>query len=850
MHTCVYWLFVVVFFLFQKVSILRATENLILPNEDNSYTLYFKNKQRYVIRRSEESAYKNFLLYVEEIYKSTVIYPIKYVYDVPLGYFENLISYKKEDIKNKSLKEFCESQKQLYENKDGNQVCFCCYCTHPSLFPLYSQLKYKRKKLLCNKKDSNKDVILTLSCLKKQEEEYHGFYIQPSSNFFMLNVTMQQFDLNNELFINRNIKPPLDRKTYLLDSSTFKIDDEVFNIKIDFDVEKTHQGSSIEGNYIFMDAGMFKEKINIEDTFIDDEILGKSVIVEPNNLNDKGDSELVNTSNEKNGKEIAMQYERKMDVDKKWNDICHNNNKEFIECVKNNFYIGLEKKAHNFMDIRSYNNEKLNIYYDDSTKGESISFNHSLSNCYDFNNILERDCTIYMSIWNKEDIDKEINVFLNCEEQIVRDINSIKKKVYLYKKCETTVTIKFEPIINLSTTKCYIEITKEVSKIVEKERKGNIRENAKDNLEKNKTDQNEYHLFDANETENENQTNGMKITMNSPIVFDIDNKIGQHYLKNVDIIEGPIYIPLTYKQMFNIYATAKNIIILILLFIFFTVIIIPSFPFFKYIISIKLFHNLRMNRIILFWKVQDIYDEIKWGLYIWIKTGEKGWGNLKIFCLFIFRKFPNFLKFRKVEDLVNHIWETRHEDIVKRDSEQKIKYEKRNIDKQNLVKHRNKKLIEYEKLFLKELHKGHEKKTDERKKKKKKLKNRKEIKIQETDKQCHQKGERNKNRKQSQSKKSEKKHEQNELEKREKMSLSSIKDYVDLEGNYVCTDSSNKLGNTDENDKTCKDNKKNNAYINKKRRKRKSKQKSKATNPYNTNEYYINEDEVNLSCDK
>ncbi|KEG00819.1 hypothetical protein YYE_04265 [Plasmodium vinckei vinckei] len=888
MHTCVYWLFVVVFFLFQKVSILKATENLISPNEDNSYTLYFKNKQRYVIQRSEESAYKNFLLYVEEIYKST---------NVPLGYFENLISYKKEDIKNKSLKEFCENQKQLYENKDGNQVCFCCYCPHPSLFPLYSQLKYKIKKFLCNKKDNNKDVVLTLSCLKKREEEYHGFYIQPSSNFFMLNVTMQQFDLNNELFINRNIKPPLDRKTYLLNSSTFKIDDEVFNIKIDFDVEKTHQGSSIEGNYIFMDAEMFKEKINLEDTFIDDEILKKSVIVESNNLSDKGDvcnkinrypmiwkkgkgfcsfpqnyclkkqlanfintekkkkkekknfynyffflikkSELLNNSNEQNRKEIAMEYERKMDVDKKWNDNCHNNNKEFIECIKNNFYIGLEKKAHNFMDIRSYNNEKLNIYYDDDTKGESISFNHSLSNCYDFNNTLERDCTIYMSIWNKEDIDKEINVFLNCEKQIVKDINSIEKKVYLCKKCETTVTIKFEPIINLSTTKCNIEMTKEVNRIVEKERNGNIQENLEENLEenseKNKTDQYEYHLFDANETENENQTNGMKITMNSLIVFDIDNKIGQHYLKNLDIIEGPTYIPLTYKQMFIIYGTPKNIIIIILLFIFFIVIIIPSFPFFKYIISIKLFHELRMNRIILFWKVQDIYEEIKWRLYIWIKNGEKGWGYLKIFYLFTFRKF------RKVEDLANHTWETKHEDIIKRDNE------KRKIDKQNLKKQRNKKLIEYEKLFLKELHKGHEKKTDERQKKKKKLKNQKEIKIRETDKQCHQKGEQNKSRKQHRHKKSVKKHEQNELEKREKMSLSSIKDYVDLEGNYVCTDSSNKIGNTD---KACKDNKKKIDYINKKRRKRKSKQKSKATDPYNTNEYYINEDEMNLSCGK
>ncbi|EAA16937.1 hypothetical protein [Plasmodium yoelii yoelii] len=76
----------------------------------------------------------------------------RFLKDVPLGYFENLISYKKEDLKNKNLKEFCENQKQLYENKDGNQLCFCCYCTQSSIFPLYSKLKYRRKKLLCNKK--------------------------------------------------------------------------------------------------------------------------------------------------------------------------------------------------------------------------------------------------------------------------------------------------------------------------------------------------------------------------------------------------------------------------------------------------------------------------------------------------------------------------------------------------------------------------------------------------------------------------------------------------------------------------------------------------------------------------
>lgn len=341
-----------------------------------------------------------------------------------------------------------------------------------------------------------------------------------------------------------------------------------------------------------------------------------------------------------------------------------------------------------------------------------------MSNCYDFNNILERDCTIYVSIWNKEDIDKEINVFLNCEKQIVRDINSIKNKTYLCNKCEASVIIKFEPIINLLTTKCNIEITKELNKIIEKEKKGNIRETVK----KNKTDQNEYHLFNVKETENEDQTNDMKIIINSPIVFDINNKIEQHYLKNVDIIERKIYISSTYKQMFIIYATPKNIIITILLFTFFIVIIIPSSPFFKYIINMKLFHKLRINRVILFWKIQDIYEEIKWGLYICIKIGENVCRHLKIICLFILEKFSNFLKFRKVDDLVNRICDIRREEIVKRDSEKKIKYEKRKIDKQNLAKQRHKKLIEYEKLFLKELHKGHKRRIDEINEKKKKIK--------------------------------------------------------------------------------------------------------------------------------
>lgn len=108
-------------------------------------------------------------------------------------------------------------------------------------------------------------------------------------------------------------------------------------------------------------------------------------------------------------------------------------------------------------------------------------------------------------------------------------------------------------------------------------------------------------------------------------------------------------------------------------------------------------------------------------------------------------------------------------------------------------------------------------------KKKKKLKNRKEIKIRETDKQCYQKGKKNKNKQQKNenqkknwAKKGEKKHGQNELEKKKYMWSSSIKDYIDLEGNYFCTDSSTKFGNNDESGKACKDNKRNNTYINKK----------------------------------
>ncbi|EUT87229.1 hypothetical protein PFAG_02053 [Plasmodium falciparum Santa Lucia] len=72
------------------------------------------------IRRSEGSPYRNFLLYVEEIYQVTV--------DIPLKYYEYFKSYKKKDIDNKNLKQFCNIIKEQHEINNEQQKCFCCYC--------------------------------------------------------------------------------------------------------------------------------------------------------------------------------------------------------------------------------------------------------------------------------------------------------------------------------------------------------------------------------------------------------------------------------------------------------------------------------------------------------------------------------------------------------------------------------------------------------------------------------------------------------------------------------------------------------------------------------------------------
>ncbi|KOB88340.1 hypothetical protein PFDG_01821, partial [Plasmodium falciparum Dd2] len=152
-------------------------------------------RQKYVVRRSEGSPYRNFLLYVEEIYQ-----------DIPLKYYEYFKSYKKKDIDNKNLKQFCNIIKEQHEINNEQQKCFCCYCRQDDMvFPLFSHFNYKKAKFKCNKKEQEEDIVLTLSCLKKKDKNFHSFFIQQNYNFFMLNVTLQQFDLNDEYFININV---------------------------------------------------------------------------------------------------------------------------------------------------------------------------------------------------------------------------------------------------------------------------------------------------------------------------------------------------------------------------------------------------------------------------------------------------------------------------------------------------------------------------------------------------------------------------------------------------------------------------------------------------------------------
>ncbi|SBS82574.1 conserved Plasmodium protein, unknown function [Plasmodium ovale curtisi] len=874
---------VVALFFFFQLHKYGTSEKFTPPNKDNTYSLYFKNvakiKQRYVVRRSEGSAYKNFFLYVEEIYKSTVIYPVKYVYvrqEYPLKdvlqqpdvcilmgilLFLYCISAvneygasRKKEIGKKNLKDLCEEKKQLHEHMEGQLKCFCCYCHHNDyVFPLYSHLKYKREKLsFCGKKDKE-DIVLTLSCLKKNEKTYHGFFIQQNSNFFMLNVTLHQFDFNDEFFISRNVKTrkrmegekrkkkkkkkkklhsflwfpiftttkdksAMERKTYILDSTNSEIDDEVFNVKLRFPVERTYRGDSIKGSYLFLDADIFKERVTLEDSFVDEGVLEGSLVLSSNNVDEHGKtcnkvlpypsvwdkekgfclhkrnhcfnkqlSHFVRLENQLNEKKktfynyvffvIRKSYLRShIDIGEtqegrrieEGNDEVgnltngqHGNDDEssgrnckdevnLLMCIERNFYIGLEKHKNNFIEVKSHNGEEL--YISDGEKkgggreregerGESVSFVHPLSNCYDFDHLLKKDCTVYVSVWNIEDVDKEVEISINCEKEIVKDVSTLKRKMTLCRKCENTVVINFEPIRNLLLTPCTVLITKdvpeevatqeeaadakEVSIVSESEggrkKRGNIRERMQ------RRENGEAHiLFEAVEGSGSKDTAAsntaaswgwkkMKkeegktkkyIITNAPITFEVPKEVLQRHIKQLNFLQDADDSVITYKRKFiNFMKKAENIAKIILLFFFLiavVILVIPSISIFKnFSMNTKWFHKLKTIRMLILWKIHDIgrviIKKVPYKLLRFMKKVTKG----------VVKLISNvFLKFRKNEHLIDHMYRQKQERQRKNDEKKKASMEKRQRrkkEKEELRRSRYQKLLENEKRFEEEM---------------------------------------------------------------------------------------------------------------------------------------------------
>ncbi|CRG98919.1 conserved Plasmodium protein, unknown function [Plasmodium relictum] len=903
-----------VFFLLLNISLITA-ESFKSINKDNSYTLYFKNKQRYVVYRTEGSPYKNFFLYVEEIYQAT---------EIPLKYYERLISYKKKKVNKKNLKEFCEEKKKIYENKDNQQSCFCCYRHQSLTFPLFSYLKYKKEKFYYQ------DVVLELSCLKKSGKKYYGFFIQQNSNFFMLNVTLQQFDLNDEYFININDKSALERKTYLLDPSNFEVDDEVFNVKLKFNVEKTYKNDYIEGNYLFMDIDTFREKITLKDSFIDNTILENSVVVNSDEVDEKGEEcnkltpypfiwkqkkgfcshkrnycfkkqlnyflnlekkidpkklllynysffmikksrlnkynsgnslqnnthitnnierkreneEEIENENEKKKEENHLEGENEneennekknieentkknikneeenedKELDKKKKELVDfenkkkfkskvNKTKDFVEYLEDNYYLGIEKQTHNFIDIKSHNNEKLNILFEENNEGESVSFVHSLSNCYDFNNELDKFCTIYISIWNKEDVDKELSIFINCEKQIVKDPSQLKKTIFLCKKCENTTTIKFEPIADLLITPCNVLITKKTEE-EEIEKKKRLSKNS---------NKEEYFLFniDANQIKKEENRNIIK---NIPLKYDVPYEILENHLKKLDFLEDVEDIFLTYKKKIIYFMTKSENIIKIIIFLFFLlaffIFIIPSIPICKsVIIKLKWYHNLKTFRMLIFWKIQDLVRGIK-------RIPRKIWRFIKRISKKIKRSFSKiFLKFRKDQELIDQNYKDNLERKRRNEEKKKImkmKYEKKKKEKEELKKKRYKKLLENEKKFKIDMEK------EENKKRKKQEKKREEQKRKEQ--QQKKEGLKEKEHKRKREKYIKKESKKDSI-------YSSHDNYEDLEKNYTSSNYSKNHNSKKEDRKYRNDSKNKDTQINK------NKNKNELNDSYNRESY-------------
>ncbi|SBT74976.1 conserved Plasmodium protein, unknown function, partial [Plasmodium malariae] len=660
-------------------------------------------------------------------------------------------------------------------------------------------------------------------------------------------------------------KSALERKTYLLDPSNYEIDDEIFNVKIKFHAEKTYKGDSIEGNYLFIDADIFKERIMLKESFTDGNILKGSLVVHPDYVNEKGgecntlssypsvwnkqkglcshernycfkkqldhfvnlekqldhkklllynysffmlkkshlssykdahnvytdlfaaglEAEGPNESRKEGkmedgisedagvhvdadvdadvgadvdadvgadvGTDVDADVDADLDGQLRGEESPLNGGKNIMEHVENNYYVVLEKKEHNFIEIISDNNEELNIYYDEQKKGESVSFVHSLSNCYDFNNELYKHCTIYISIWNEENVDKELNISINCNKRIVHDMSTLRRKMFLCKMCESTITIKFEPIVDLLVTPCSVVITREVKKWEGEEAKGEaknweekdtevlgvqeqtqaqVREKKRGYIrekisykgaQQGKDDKQDAHgkhnphdshegyseehfLFSVVEETVEEGTS-TNVIFNMVLTYNVPENVLENHIKQLyllDDVEDNLYI---YRRKIFSYITRAENIIKMILFVFvvlaFFIFVIPSMPICRnVIIKMSLFHKLKTTRMLIMWKLEDMYR-------VMIRIPGK---FIKIFKKII-RKVKKVitnivLTFRKDQQLIDQTYREKQERKRKNDEKKKIKqmkYEKRKKEKEDIRKRRYKRLLENEEIFKKEM---------------------------------------------------------------------------------------------------------------------------------------------------
>ncbi|SCO65919.1 conserved Plasmodium protein, unknown function [Plasmodium vivax] len=699
-----------VLFLLLHLGASRTTGDGEPPGGPNTYSLQFNNKQRYVVRRDAGSPYKSFFLYVEEVHKTSVVYPLRYVNqancvtapplkDPPSKHSAQIVTYTRRETKGKNLKQFCEEKKNLHQNLESGEVCFCCHCSPHPVFPLYSSLKYRRQKVLCRRRvtDGEEAVVLTLKCLKKSKRKYHAFFVQRGSSSFLINITLQEFNLYDEFFLRRNDKSALERRTYLLDPSNSEIDDEVFNVRLKFLAERTHRGDSIEGDYLFLDSDVFKRRVVLDDSFADEEVLENGLIVSADHVDEKGAecnkiTEYPRVWEERrgfcqNGKSHCLKgqlahfasLEGKLDGKKR---LRHNysffmrrkarlggeairSSEESHASEENrsteanrataanrstaatpprdlegDYHLGLQKRAHNFAVISSHAGEGLQITHEEDLHGESVSLVHLLSNCYDFNNEVDPSCSVYISIWNAEGVEKDVSVSIECSKRIVADESTLRRRVALAQKGESSVVITFKPIADLLVTPCRVVVQRQERPAELRPQKGNIRGETPPNKANQPHEPNEqyfaFSLGSHSETEEAPGKTPGRVIWDSPLQFDeVPGDVIELHKRRLQLLEeeddgaagrGGGALREYTRRMANYFMgcqTGVQVFLLLLCIILVVIFIIPSVhPLNGFLLKRKWFYTLKKIRILAIWKVQDV-------------------------CLFLFRRVKGTIKMLK-----------------------------------------------------------------------------------------------------------------------------------------------------------------------------------------------------------